>query len=287
MERPTNPDQAGAPVGPAATAPLVASLGMYDFPWLAEANDALWAGIAARLRAGGVAAPARLSRGAEPAALWRDPGLLFGQTCGYPYVTALRGAVALIATPVYAFDGCEGAEHCSFVVARLGDSRRGLADFAGARAALNAGDSNSGMNLFRATIAPLARGAPFFAAVIETGSHRASLEAVGAGAADLAAIDCVSFALIAAGRPELVAGIGIVARTPRAPALPFVISAALAGDRLDAVRGALFATLEDPALAPARARLGLVGARVLGEADYQRIAEIERAAVAAGYPALA
>ena len=269
------------------TAPLCASLGMYDFPWLAGANDALWAGIAARLRGRGLEAPARLSRDAELAALWRDPGLLFGQTCGYPYVTALRDAVSLVATPVYGFPGCVGADHGSFVVARKGDSRRALADFAGGRAAMNARDSNTGMNLFRSPIAPLARGGRFFGAVVGTGSHLASLEAVAAGAADLAAVDCVSFALLAAGRPDLVSNVEIVARTPLAPALPFVMSADLARDHLAAVRGALSDALEDPALADARARLGLVGAKILGEADYERIAEFERAAVAGGYPALA
>jgi ABC-type phosphate/phosphonate transport system substrate-binding protein len=265
----------------------VAALGMYDFPWTAAANDALWAGIAAQLRARGVAAPMRLSRTIDLAASWRDPGLILGQTCGYPYVTALRGVVALVATPVYAFDGCDGADHGSFIVARKSDSRRALAAFAGGCAAINARDSNSGMNLFRATIAPLARGGRFFGAVVETGSHRASLEAIVAGAADIAAIDCVSFALLAAGLPALVEDIAVVARTPLAPGLPFVTSAGLARDRLGALRDALLAALADPALAPARARLGLVGAKVPGGGDYERIAEIEQAAIAAGYPALA
>ena len=269
------------------TGALVAALGMYDFPWTAAANDALWAAIAARLRARGVAAPVRLSRTIDLAASWRDPGLIFGQTCGYPYVSALRGVVAPVATPVYAFDGCEGADHGSFVVARKDDPRRALAEFAGARAAINARDSNTGMNLFRATIAPLARDGRFFGAVVETGSHRASLAAIGAGAADLAAIDCVSFALVAAGLPALVENIAIVARTPLAPGLPFVMSAGLARDRLDVLREALFAALADPALAPARATLGLVGAKILDERDYERIAAIERTAIAAGYPALA
>ena len=50
------------------------------------------------------------------------------------------------------------------------------------------------MNLFRAAIAPLAGGRPFFSEVIVTGSHAASLEAVADGnAPGLAAIDCVTF----------------------------------------------------------------------------------------------
>ena len=68
---------------------LVAALPMYDDPDLAPANDALWRRIAAALSERGVDAPARLTRGVDLAALWRSPRLVFGQTCGYPYVTAL------------------------------------------------------------------------------------------------------------------------------------------------------------------------------------------------------
>ena len=91
-----------------------------------------------------------------------SPGLIFGQTCGYPYVTGLKDTVTLIATPEYSFPGCEGASHRSFIIRRASDPRRALGEFRGATAALNAHDSNTGMNLFRAAIAPIAGGAPFF-----------------------------------------------------------------------------------------------------------------------------
>ena len=59
-------------------------------------------------REAGVEAPEALTRGGDLDGTWRDPGLLFGQTCGYPYVTRLSDAVTLIATPEYSFPGCEG-----------------------------------------------------------------------------------------------------------------------------------------------------------------------------------
>jgi ABC-type phosphate/phosphonate transport system substrate-binding protein len=265
----------------------IASLGLYDFPWTASANDALWAALGGRLRAVGVAAPVGLTRGVDLRALWRSAGLVFGQTCGFPYVTALRASVALIATPVYAFAGCRGAAHRSFVVARKQRTRRALADFAGARAAVNAADSNSGMNLFRATIAPIARGRAFFAQVTITGSHEDSLEALRNGAVDVAAIDSVSFGLLGRGRPDLTQNVDIIARTPFSPGLPFIMSAGLARTHLGAVRAALFATLDDPALAGPRDALGLAGAVVLGDDDYRRVARIEQRAITAGYPTLA
>jgi ABC-type phosphate/phosphonate transport system substrate-binding protein len=265
----------------------IAALPMYDDPDLAPANDALWRKIAAALRDRGADAPATLTRGGDLAALWRSPRLVFGQTCGYPYVTALRDAVVLIATPEYAFPGCEGAAHRSFVVSRASDRRCALEAFRGSRAAVNAWDSNTGMNLFRATIAPIAGGAAFFSSVVVTGSHRASLEAVVGGKADLAAIDCVSFALISRARPNLTARVATVAASPPSPGLPFIASARRPEASVLATREALFAALADPNLADARAALGLKGAGLAAPVDYERILEVERAAAAAAYPRLA
>jgi ABC-type phosphate/phosphonate transport system substrate-binding protein len=268
-------------------ATLIAVLPMYDFPGTAAANDALWAAISARLAEAGVRAPTRLTRGGDLAALWRHPGLVFGQTCGYPYVTGLKDSVTLIATPEYSFAGCEGASHRSFIIRAARDPRRGLSEFRGATAALNAQDSNTGMNLFRAAIASVARGAPFFRAIVVTGSHEASVEAVAEGQADLASIDCVSFALLSRGRPELVEGVALVAESPLSPGLPFVASARLEQSTIDAVREALFAALADPALDETRATIGLKGARPARPANYDRVIEIERGAAATGYARLA
>jgi ABC-type phosphate/phosphonate transport system substrate-binding protein len=264
----------------------LAALPMYDFPWTAAANDALWAGIAVRLDEAGVEAPKRLTRGPNLAAQWRDPRLVFGQTCGYPYMTWLKGAVALIAAPVYRFPGCEDASHRSFIIRRAGDPRRALAEFRGATAGLNAHDSNTGMNLFRAAIAPIAGGAPFFRAIVVTGSHEASMAAVAESRADLAASDCVSFALLTHGRPELVERIAVAAESPPSPSLPFIASARLGAAAIAAVREALFAAVADPKLTETRAALGLMGARPVTPADYDSVAEMERGAVAAGYPLL-
>lgn len=264
-----------------------ALLPMYDFIWTAAANDRLWAAIAARLADAGVQAPMRLARGRDLAAQWRDPRLVFGQTCGYPYVTGLRDSVALIAAPEYSFPGCEGASHRSFIIARADDGRRELAEFRGATAALNASDSNTGMNLFRAAVAPIAGRAPFFRAIAVTGSHERSVEAVANGRADLASIDCVSFALLGRGRPDLIERVAIVAKSAPSPGLPFIASARLGRSTIEAVRAALFAALADPDLAEARTALGLAGARIATPSDYDPVAGFERDAAALGYPRLA
>ena len=266
---------------------LIAVLPMYDFPWTAAANDTLWAAISARLAEAGVQSPTRLTRGGELAVLWRHPGLIFGQTCGYPYASGLKDAVTLIAAPEYSFPGCEDASHRSFIIRRASDPRRVLKEFRGAVAALNAHDSNTGMNLFRAMIAPIAGGAAFFSSIVVTGSHEASVAAVDDGQADLASIDCVSFALLGRGRPELIERVAIVAESPLSPCLPFIAAASLPVSMIAAVRKALIAALADPDLAETRTALGLVAARVLVQPGYERVLAFERAAIAAGYPKLA
>ena len=266
---------------------MIACLPMYDFPWTAAANDALWEALAVRLRAAGVNAPMRLTRGRSPMEQWRDPALILGQTCGYPYWTALRDHVVVLATPLYLAEGCEGRDHCSFIIARRDDPRHELPAFRGAVAAINARDSNSGMNLFRAAVAPLAKRQPFFSQVIETGAHAKSLAAVADGIADLAAIDCVTFALLQQGEPALVDRVRTIAHSPSSPALPFIASAVLAPDVVAAIRRALLATLDDPALAPTLAALGIGGAAEITPHAYARVEELARLAKDAGYPELA
>jgi len=272
----------------ALVAARVASLGMYDFPWLEAANDVLWAALAGRLRARGLAgAPERLDRRRGLREVWADPGLLLAHTCGYPLVTELAGKVAYVATPRHLARGCEGAEHRSLVVVAEASPARGLGDLRGARAAVNGLDSNSGMNLLRALAAPLAREGRFFGEVLVTGAHLASLAAVADGRADVAAVDCVTHALAARHRPGLLAGTRVLAETAATPALPLVTRRDAPPGELAALRGALAEVAADPALAAARAELLLEGFEVLPEGAYGRVATLEREAAEAGYPRLA
>ncbi len=141
----------------------VASLGMYDFPWLREATDAFWGLMRDGLREAGVdGVPDELERERPLREIWRDPNLLLAQTCGYPLVTELAGRVRLVATPIYDLPGCDGVLHRSFVVVRADDPARELADLRGRRCAVNGFDSNTGMNLLRAAIAPLAQDGAVF-----------------------------------------------------------------------------------------------------------------------------
>ncbi len=264
-----------------------ASLGMYDMPWLQAANDALWAGLAARLRAASVVSvPEALDRTRPLAKIWHDPTLLFAQTCGYPLVTELRDVVTPIAAPVYCWPGCVGATHCSVIIVPTASSFEALSDLRGRRAAINGRDSNSGMNLLRHAVAPLADDGRFFGEVVITGSHLGSLNHVARGKADVAAIDCVTFGLVERHRPELVNGVRVICETAKSPALPFVTRASASAEEIAMLLSALRETVADPQLAAAVEALGLKGVEPVRLNDYAVVQGYEREAIAVGYQVL-
>ncbi len=264
----------------------VAALPMYDPPELHEANDALWASLRQRLEARGVAAPPGLSRMSELEALWSSPDLLIAQTCGYPFATRLRDRVRLVLTPRYRAQGCDGPFHRAAVVVRKGAGALSLPDLKGSRLALNGPDSNTGMNLLRAEIAPIARGQRFFSAVITTGSHAESAAVVAEGRADLASLDCVTWALLQRLRPVLAAELTVLAWTLRSPGLPLVTSRLTCHAVFVALQAALSEVIDDPMLASARRELLLEGFEPLAPSHYTGLLHYEQMATDLGYPQL-
>lgn len=263
----------------------VASLGMYDSEGLRAANDRLWGAIATRLRERGVAdIPEELERSRSLDAIWSDPGLLLAQTCGYPLVTRFEGRLKYVATPRYGAVGCEGVTHRSRVVIGRNDPAERLEDVRDRTLAINDRGSNTGMNLLRALVAPLAGGDRFFADVIETGAHALSARAVAEGRADIAAIDAVTYAHLEKEEPQVTARLRTLTWTDASPALPFV-TAAHTPDRLVAqLRRAIRDAVRDEQ--EAAATLMLDGAENIGIARYNIVAGFEAAAGRVGYPVL-
>jgi len=266
----------------------IAALPMYDFPPLRAATDDFWSAIAARLRAAGVTdVPPALTRDIGHVESWRDPRLLFGQACQYPLARTWHEAVRLVAVPGYSAPGCEASRYRSAVIVNTKDTALTLADLRGRRCAVNELDSNSGSNLLRAAIAPLAEHGRFFASVELTGGHLASLRAVAEGAADVAAIDCVSYAHIRRFNPELTVPVRILDWTPSSPGLPYVTARARDSSIVPVLRTALALVLADPALAAVRDALLLTGVDFEIDEDYVEVRQLERGAVERGYPQVA
>lgn len=265
---------------------------MYDFPELAEATNAFWTALAGRLTAGRLAAgiritpPASLDRSLGHTALWRHPQLLLGQGCEYPLAKSFAGHIRWLATPCYAAAGCEGGYYRSAIVVRADDGVDSIAGLRGRRCIINERDSNSGMNLLRAAIAPLAGGRAFFEGITISGSHRQSAEAVAEGMADVTALDCVSYAHFQRLYPSLTRRLRRLDWTPASPSLPFITGRAAGDAVVEALRAALQEVMTDPSLKAVRDALLLSGITAGGGERYADVLGYERTAAALGYPEL-
>ena len=252
-----------------------ALISMYDLPERAAALKAWWAGLTRHWQAAGLRdVPESAAMPNDLYELWLAPDLFIAQTCGFPLTHVLRDRVALVATPVYAVDGCVGPTYHSVIVVRQDSDLRSLDDIAGKVAAINGYDSQSGWNALRHSL--IGKGA--LGRVIETGGHRRSMAAVRDGRADVAAIDCVTYANVEAVAPNEVAPLRVIARSASAPALPYVTRRDIAPSELEGLRAGLQAAIADPALAAVRSQLLIAGIEVLPLLAYDRMLEMEQEA---------
>jgi ABC-type phosphate/phosphonate transport system substrate-binding protein len=266
----------------------LAALPIYDSPELHAANDALWRAISTRLTVAGVHdVPPALTRSRSLDVLWRDQRLLLAQSCGYPLVTSLRDAVKVVATPRYRVPGCAGPFYRSAIIVAATNRAASLAELRGSRCVANEPSSNSGVNLLRATITPLANGQKFFRQVLWSGSHWASLAMIADDEADVAAIDCVTFEHLRKTAPALVAAVRVLTWSEASPGLPLITAAATDDQTVETLRAALADIVTDRAAAPALQTLLIEDFDTLPRDTYQDILEIERRARALGYPELA
>ncbi|MFN0113453.1 MAG: phosphate/phosphite/phosphonate ABC transporter substrate-binding protein [Paracoccaceae bacterium] len=230
----------------------IAALPMYDWPQVSASTDRLWSGIRDALRRRGIAAPDRLTRGADLWQLWESPDLMLAQTCGMPFRTRLHPRVALAGTPDFGLPDCPPGHYNSVFVVRRGEAGT-VADFAGRTLAYNEAGSQSGWAAPQNHMA--AEGLPAFVSTRRTGAHRLSAQAVADGTADIAAIDAVTWRFIAAHAPEVAGRLRIAGRTALTPGLPYVTARAGDAAAIAAAAGEAIAGLP----AADRAALGLQG----------------------------
>jgi len=218
---------------------------------------------------------------------WRAPDLLLSQTCGYPLTHALQGQVQLLGCFRYAAPGCEGIYCRSVLIARKDSAHLALEDFRNQRVAFNSTDSQSGYNALRALIAPLARQGRFVSQALAIGGHRGSVDAVGEGRADLAAIDCVTWALLQMHDAAATEGLCTIGHSAPYPGLPLITSLHTPPEQVQALRHGLHSLVIAPAAAQALGQLLIDGFETPDLAVYQRCIEMESSAMASGYPQLA
>lgn len=165
--------------------------------------------------------------------LWLHPALLFAQTCWGPMETGLSEHVQVIGQPSYdAFEGGQGELYSSAIVMRAGEapSIGSPADgsplipvdiLRGKHFTFNSLDSMSGIVGLTRDLEALGESLDIFSERSESGGHRASIVAIAEGRADVAAIDCLSWALAQRFEPAAEA-VAVVGWTRRRKGLPFI-----------------------------------------------------------------
>ncbi len=266
----------------------IASLPMYDLPEARSAIDALWRGIAGHMaRAGVTGVPEALLHDRPIKATWGHPDLFFSQACGYDVKHGFADALRVLVTPCHDAFGCDGPSYSSLLVVPEASTARDIEDLRDRVCVINGRQSHSGMSALRATVAPLSRNGCFFAEVKESGAHIESLAALRRGDADIAAVDCITFALVGRYRPAALDGVRVLGRTANAVSPPYVTRADTPDDVAERMRAALVEAFEDVDLTAAREAIFLSGAEVLADDAYDNIVEFVHLAERHGYAEIA
>ena len=220
-------------------------------------------------------------------AVLNNPSLWFGQTCGYPLVTAFRDTLTPISVPIFDVEGCDHKFYSSLLIVSKNSAFSKLEECKGSRAVINTSDSNSGMNVLRHAVAAFNQQGTFFSEIQLSGSHLQSLTEVANQRADIAAIDCVSYRFIVDAWPELAARVKSVGFTAKTCGLPFVIPKLRTinnnGENITECLNQALSLLDDKL----KNRLHLKGFEYIDIDEYQSTLDLEIAARAAGYPVLA
>lgn len=261
---------------------MLVSLPMYDFAEMHDATVDIWNALRQEIvrRCPSLDVPEQYMPATEIADLvghWCDSSLLFSQTCGFPLTHALKGRVQYVATPVYGAPGCSPEGHyCSFIIVRKDTAAQSFNELRDASFAFNEYASQSGFNAVRWMTQADAGIDPehYFSNLLQSGGHRQSMKMVAAGEADLCAVDCVTFALIARFAPAEVKELRILDQTPSAPALPYITSLSTSPETLQVLRGSLQALVKEPTLQTSRQALFLENIQVLPLQSYNRICDI-------------
>lgn len=253
------------------------------YPVNQSAEQVFWRGLKKWLVHFGVAhTPELLSHPTDLHAHWLMPNLLLSQACGYPLVTELKNRIRLVGALAYDAAGCSGIDYRSFIVVRTHEEARGLSDFRHRVLAYNSVNSQSGYNCMRAQIAPLAIEGGFFAATIKSGGHLHSIQMVADGAADIAAIDCVSYAFLKDQYPVLFTKIKVLEQTPLTPGLPLITRLNTSDRELKNIQDALAASMHDDSLADVRSELRIKDFQPIDIEAYNVCLEMQRSAESMG-----
>ncbi|MBN9552304.1 MAG: PhnD/SsuA/transferrin family substrate-binding protein [Alphaproteobacteria bacterium] len=199
--------------------------------------------------------------------LWLSPALLFGQTCWGPMELGLARHVQVIAQPNYdAFEGGQGELYSSALVMpanggppvaspRDGKALIPIDLLRGKRFIFNNPDSMSGLIGLTRDLEAMGESLDIFASRSESGGHRSSIIAIAEGRADIAAIDCESWALAQRFEPAA-KGVRVVGWTARRKGLPYITARTMPETMVAAMREAVAAVESGRSEQPLVQRVG-------------------------------
>lgn len=248
---------------------------MYDWPEIRSSTDRFWTNLAATLLPVCEAMPKTLTR-TNLQAQWQRHDMLLSQTCIYPLVTQLPSDTVVVGTPNYDVDATQNGHYASVLLVCKSNLRKTLPSFNGSTLAYNSTCSQSGFNALKSLLVDehlIDEQKPvFFSNTIETGAHRLSIEAVASGAADICAVDPVSWAL--AQRYESNSKeLHVLRTTAYTPALPLISNASVIPAALNEIewRGFVMDAFEKAIDSDARKQLFLDGISFIPKDDYFKL----------------
>ena len=218
--------------------------------------------------------------------LWRRPDLGAVQMCGYPIALRLADVVPL-AAPIPALPWAGGrAVYRSDLIVRNDAPYRTLEDTFGGRVGWTVEHSHSGFNALRHHLLAYrtpARPTLYREAIGHLVTARRILDSVLDETIDVGPLDAYWHALIALHRPELTAGVRILASTELAPAPAFVAARSLSLDAVVRLRAAFAAAASRAWFPELAAPLCLAGFAAVDQASFSATLAWDLMARNAGY----
>lgn len=232
---------------------FIAALPMYDWPECADETRGYWQRIENGLRAKGFREAVKYIRsglGEGPDNLLSVPDLLLSQTCWGPISRGVTPPLTILAQPDYSdFVGGSGPFYRSAIIATGSDDNLAvpapdkaalpMETMRTARFAFNDKTSLSGLLAVQEDFsAATGENAVFYQTAMVSGGHQNSVRMVANGTADIAAVDCRTWALACKYEPAA-KGVHIIGWTAQRMGLPYVCSPRIDPERVAVLRSVL------------------------------------------------
>lgn len=265
---------------------MFAHLSWYNFSILKTANDEFWNALriaCLEINPNLMLEPDRKS-GLDTKDYWEKPDCFFTQACGYDLIFRENLPLVPIAAPVLKIPGCEEHLHRSFLLVHEKNPAKEIKDLKGMRAAINCKLSNTGMNLLRHTLAPVACQYENFLQSLEvSGSHRESISMLKKNRVDLVSVDCLTFHYLKAFEPEEVSGLRVFSQSSPCPIPPFCTSVSTSVENRNTLIQALNTTMHSHQNSRFLKVLGFQGIKRVSKEDYLVLKEYKNEADRLGY----